>query len=216
MVRSVTLSNGAEIPLVGLGTYKALEGTVTEAVKAAIGAGYRRIDGACAYDNEREVGAGIEAVIHQGAVKREEMFIVSKTSTARRRIEAVLNKPGLKYEPAANQIGSHPYLTQERLIDYCHSKGIAVTADRGERLVSSTGLGATLEEPRIKTIAEKYKKTPAQVLIRFHIQRNVIVTAKSANPQRIAQNFAVFELSEGDMETLRRVNGNMRTFPMSW
>lgn len=114
--------------------------------------------------------------------------------------------------PAVNQIEMHPYLIQHKLLDYCASKNIVITAysPLGHN-VPPKGVGdlpALMEHPTLKAIAEKRGKTPAQVAIRWALQREVVVIPKSVNPERIQQNWNVFDfvLDEQDMNDLNSLN----------
>ncbi|KAG8515130.1 Aldo-keto reductase family 1 member C15, partial [Galemys pyrenaicus] len=135
----------------------------------------------------------------------------------RRQIEKILNKPGLKYKPVCNQVECHPYLNQSKLLEFCKSKNIVLIAyaalgsDAGKDWVTKNK-PPLLEDPVIKAIAEKYMRTPAQVALRYQLQRGVVVLAKSFNEKRIKENFQVFDfqLTPEDMKKLDGLNRHIR------
>ena len=111
--------------------------------------------------------------------------------------------------PAVNQIEAHPYLTQDDVRAFCAQHQIAVEA------WSPLGKGSVLDDPVVGRIAERTGKTPAQVVLRWHIQRGDIVFPKSVTPDRIRENIDIFdfELSGADVNEITLLNKNERTGP---
>jgi len=111
--------------------------------------------------------------------------------------------------PAVNQIEAHPYLTQDQVRGFCAEHGIAVEA------WSPIGQGRVLDDPVIGSIAKRVGKTPAQVVLRWHIERGDIVFPKSVTPSRVEENFDIFdfELPAGDVAEISALNKDQRTGP---
>lgn len=119
------------------------------------------------------------------------------------------------YVPDVHQFECHPYLDQSNLIQFCQSKNIVVTGysplgSPGNQDANSPTL---FTEPVMKDIANKYSKTIAQILLRYQLQRNIVVIPKSVTPSRIVSNMELFDfsLSEDDMIRIRNLNKNLRT-----
>lgn len=119
--------------------------------------------------------------------------------------------------PAVNQIELHPTFQQAALAQHCRDHGIAVEA------YSPLGQGADLNAPAVTELADKYSVTPAQVVLRWHLQRGHIVIPKSATPERIRSNLALddFELDAEELDRItelesgQRIGGDPRTFSLS-
>src|SRR5262245_21456088 len=268
-VPKIMLNNGQTIPQLGFGVFLIKPEDTVDAVRTALEVGYRHIDTAQMYANEKEVG---EAITKSG-LSRNEVFVTTKLgngahrpSDARRAFEQSLKALGFDYidlflihwplptrydgdfvstwhtlgefyregrahsigvsnfqvhhlrrlhsqsdiPPAANQIEAHPYLTQDEQRQFCAEHQIAVEAwsplARG---------GELLREPVIMRTASATGKTPAQVVLRWHIQRGDIVFPKSVNPDRIRENFDIFdfELSGDDAAAISALNRNQRIGP---
>lgn len=135
-----------------------------------------------------------------------------------RQIEKILSVARIK--PAMNQIECHPYLTQKKLADFCHSKSIHVTAysplGSPDRPWAIPGEPQLMDDSKLVAMASKYQRTTAQILIRYQIQRGNIVIPKSVTKNRIITNFDVFnfELSSEDIETINGFDCSGRFVPL--
>lgn len=176
----------------------------------------------------------MEKAVDDGLVKS-----IGISNFNKRQMEKLL--ANCRIPPAVNQFESHPYLTQKKLSDFCKSKGIVVTAysplgspsrpwvknDDPVLLEDEKVKGFTrvvvllfiliLNQQQIVSIAKKYNKTSAQILIRYQIQRGHVVIPKSVTKDRIISNFQVFdfELTGDDMALIDSFDCNGRICPMS-
>jgi len=136
----------------------------------------------------------MEALVEKGLCKH---IGVSNFSVAK--LEALIKTANLR--PEMNQIELHPYLQQPKMVDYCKSQNIHLTAyaplgsaDRPARL-KLAGEPILLEDPVIRKIADRHDATPAQILISWAVHRQTVVIPKSANPQRIKQNLEAIDVT---------------------
>jgi diketogulonate reductase-like aldo/keto reductase len=250
---TITLNNGVQMPVLGLGTWQITGKKAEEVIQSALGIGYRHIDTAAAYHNESDIGKALKV----SGVPREHIFKTTKLWNSdhgyRKTIAAFeksLQNLGLDYVdlylihwpvgnsyietwtameellasgkcraigvsnftirhletlmkqsstvPAVNQVEFSPYLYQKALLDYCNSKGIQLEA------YSPLTRGNKLDNPALSSIAAKYGKSPAQVLIRWSLQSGLVVIPKASSLKHLKENAAVFdfELSKEDMKTL--------------
>ncbi|XP_026106264.1 aldo-keto reductase family 1 member A1-A isoform X2 [Carassius auratus] len=171
----------------------------------------RRPDGTVRYDNThyRDTWAAMEKLIDQGLVKA-----IGLSNFNARQIDDILSIA--KHKPVVNQVECHPYLVQTQLVSHCWRRGLAVTAysplGSPDRPWVTPGEAHLLDDPRVVGLAKCYNKTPAQVIIRWHIQRGVICIPKSVDSSRIKQNIEVFDfkLTEEDMRVIESFNRNER------
>jgi 2,5-diketo-D-gluconate reductase A len=267
-IPDITLNNGQTIPQLGFGVFQIETGDTSEAVSTALQAGYRHVDTAEMYGNEKEVGEAIR----KSDLDRADVFVTSKLSNdahrpddARRAFEQTLTALDSDYvdlflihwplptkydgdyvstwqtleefyrdgrarsigvsnfqprhlrrlhtecdvPPAVNQIEVHPYLTQDEVRGFCAEHQIAVEA------WSPIAQGLVLNDPVIDSIARRTGKSPAQVVLRWHIERGDIVFPKSVTAERIKENIDIFdfELAAADVEEISMLNRDERTGP---
>ena len=295
-----------EMPVIGLGLWKIDRDQVADAVVEAIRAGYRHLDSACDYGNEKQVGEGIRRAMEEGLCTREELWVTSKLWNTYHHpdhvimaMDQTLEDLGLDYldlylvhfpialefvpfetryppewvhdpdddlpmmkpaavplqdtwrametlvdsglarhigvcnygvslmrdlinyariAPAVLQIESHPYLTQEKLIRFCAEQDVAVTAFSPLGALSYLELGmaeqaeSVLQKPDVIAIADRLGKTPAQVVLRWGVQRGTSIIPKTSKPERLVENAALFdfELTAADMAAISALNRNQR------
>ena len=275
-VPNLTLNNGVEIPVIGLGVFQTPPEETRAAVEAALSTGYRHIDTAAAYGNEREVG---EAIAKSG-VDRSEVFIETKiwisdygydqtlhgfdksarklgveqidllilhqalpsefdkTLQAYRALEKLLADGKVRaigvsnfmvdhltallnsatVVPAVNQIEVHPYFAQREVQEFGTEHGILAQAWSpigGITFYRDGEHTSTLQDPVIGEIAKVYGKSPAQVMLRWHVQEGRSAIPKSVRPERIAENFDIFdfELSDGELAAIDGLDTGVRGGP---
>jgi 2,5-diketo-D-gluconate reductase A len=267
-IPDILLSNGQTIPQFGFGVFQIPPADTARAVTTALQAGYRHIDTAEGYGNEKEVGEAIDG----SGLDRADVFVTSKLNNgshrpddARRAFDRTLGALGSDYidlflihwplptkydgdyvstwqtleefyrdgrarsigvsnfqphhirrlheecevPPAVNQIEVHPYFTQSEVRAFCGEHQIAVEA------WAPLAQGAVLSDPTIDAIARRVGKTPAQVVLRWHIERGDIVFPKSVTPARIRENVDIFdfELSGEDVEAITALDRGERIGP---
>ncbi|MCV7348441.1 aldo/keto reductase [Mycolicibacterium rhodesiae] len=256
-VPSLTLNDGTTIPQLGFGVFQIDPDETASAVRTALEIGYRHIDTAEMYQNEKGVGQGVRDF----GIDRGEVYITSKLNNgfhkpddARRAFDATIEALGFDYVdlflihwplptlydgdfvstwktleefkndgrarsigvsnfqihhletlardtetvPAVNQIEVHPYFANDELRAYGTDHTILTEA------WSPIAQGAVLDDPVIGKVAERLGKSPAQVVLRWHIERGDIVFPKSVTPERIKENLEIFdfELSDDDIDAI--------------
>ncbi|MET8146278.1 aldo/keto reductase [Sphaerisporangium sp. NPDC005288] len=265
-VPTITLNNDVRIPQLGFGVFQIPQDETVAAVTTALKSGYRSIDTAAAYGNERGVGLALA----ESGLPREDVFVTTKLwnsaqgydstlaafdqsaaelgldqidlylihwptpardryldtwrafeklyADGRVRAIGVSNfQPGhlrrlldhYEVPPVLNQIELHPNLQQAELRAFHAEHGIATEA------WSPLAQGGLLKDPAITSIAERHGRTPAQVILRWHLQLGSIVIPKSVTPERIRENLDVFgfELTGDDMAAIATLDTATRTGP---
>jgi diketogulonate reductase-like aldo/keto reductase len=272
----LTLNNGVSIPQLGFGVFQVPPEETQRIVEDALEAGYRHIDTAAAYGNERQVG---EAV-HSSGLDRSEVFLETKiwisdygydktlhgfeksarklgvdqidllilhqalpsdfeaTLEAYRALETLLGDGKVRaigvsnfivehlttlldratVVPAVNQIEVHPYFQQKEVQALGAEHGILTQAWSplgGITFYRDGHHSSTLEDPVIGDIAKAHNKTPAQVMLRWHLQHRRSVIPKSTKPHRIAENIDVFdfELSAEELAAIDALDTGRRGGP---
>ncbi|CAF0759786.1 unnamed protein product [Adineta steineri] len=286
---SILMNNKIEIPQLALGTYDIAKEEISNVIESALSVGYRHIDCAWLYGNEKEIGASLSQQFQKNEIKRSDLFITGKLWCSFHKFERVrqqcvitindlqcqyldlflihwpfafvdhdpqnneehqsnvddeidfietwramevLVDEGLvksiglsnfneeqierilqicKYKPVVNQVEIHPYCPQIQLEIFCKIHQILLEAyaplGANNRQWKKENDPEILEDKTIKSIADKYNVHPAAILLRYIIDRNLVCVVKSANYQRIEQNFQCinqnhFQLDEEDFNKI--------------
>jgi diketogulonate reductase-like aldo/keto reductase len=261
------IGDGLAMPLLGLGVWQVAEGAQTRrAVGWALEAGYRHVDTAQAYGNERSVGEALR----ESGVPREDVFLTTKFRPGRRdperELAASLQRLGVDQvdlylvhwpqggptrawagmeraaqgglakavgvsnfsaaeldavmaaaaiAPAVNQVQFSPFQYRRVLLDACRRHGVVLEA------YSPLTRGRNLAHPTVTQIAVRLGRTPAQVLLRWAVQRGIPVIPKSVRRERIVENAQVFDFTLGDddlqaLDALDRTGGTDRALERRW
>jgi 2,5-diketo-D-gluconate reductase A len=262
----VELNDGGTMPRIGFGVFQVAPEETVDAVSYALQTGYRAVDTAAAYANEREVGHAVRA----SGIGREEVFVTTKLwnsdhgcEAAHRAFERSLDRLGFDYvdlylihwpapgrglyvetwealvelkaagrarsigvsnfeiehlervidatgaAPAVNQVELHPRLQQPELRRFHTEHGIVTEA------WSPIAKGRVVDDPVITEVAETIGRTPAQIVLRWHLQLGNVVIPKSVTPARIEENFRVFDFTLDDdaMRRIETLDAGERTGP---
>ena len=261
MMEYATLNNGLKMPMAGIGTFLLSPDEAEASVLAALADGYRLIDTANAYVNEKAVGRAMK----KSGLPREEIFLETKLWPSfyedEEAVDKTLERLGTDYidllllhqpagnyvagyrqmekaykegkvraiglsnfnqgqigeilglcqvEPAVLQTEVHPYFQERDLKEFLAKEGIAIQAwyplGHGDK--------ALLEEPLFSELSQKYGKTNAQIILRWHIQAGNIVIPGSKNPAHIKDNFDLFDfsLTEEEMAKIAALDKNTRYY----
>lgn len=168
-------------------------------------------DGSISYSDThyRDTYAAMENLVDKGLVKA-----IGLSNFNAKQTDDIISMA--KHKPAVIQVECHPYLSQADLVSHCRSLEVCVMAysplGSGDRPWASPDEPSLLQDPRLGAIAQRYHKTPAQVILRWHVQRGIVCIPKSVTPSRIQQNLQVFDfyLSEEDIKLIESFNRNER------
>jgi 2,5-diketo-D-gluconate reductase A len=266
IVPTLTLNNGVEIPQLGFGVFQIPPEETAAATRTALDIGYRHIDTAQMYGNEKQVGQAVR----ESGLDRSEVFVTSKLNNDRQDRDEILRSfdetlglldldqldlflihwplPAVsdfvqrwkvmeeiyasgrvraigvsnfqphhlrtlfgssEVRPAVNQVEVHPFLTQDDLRAFDADHEIVTEA------WAPIARGKVNDDAVIRRVAEEVGRTPAQVTLRWHVQRGDVVFPKSVTRSRVEENFAIFdfELDQSQMTAISALNQDARTGP---